>query len=99
MYYVLRHLHDVRMSDSKTRDRRLRRRAAAAEVSDVGCPYVTLSISLPLGLIKGLPCAQLPSLGGTGPRVWDLGKLISMAMAEVLVVKLKDKKKKAKVAR
>jgi hypothetical protein len=35
----------------------------------------------------------LPGLGGTGPRVWDLGKLISTAMAEVLVVKLKDKKK------
>ena len=58
---------------------------------------MTLPISLPLGLIKGLRCAQLPSLGGTGPRVWDLGKLMSTAMADVLVMKLKDKKKMAKV--
>jgi hypothetical protein len=54
-------------------------------------PYATLSISLPHGLIKRLPCAQLPGLGGIGPRVWYLGKLISTTMAEVSIVKLKAK--------
>jgi hypothetical protein len=62
--------------------------------TDVGFPYAILHVFILLGLIKGLPCAELPCLGRTGPRVWDLGKPFSMAMTET---KLKDKKKKAKV--
>jgi hypothetical protein len=67
------------------------------EAFDVGFLNATLPVSLPLRLIKGLPCAQLPGLGGTRPRVRDLEKPIFTAKAEASRAKLKDENKKAKV--